>query len=278
MSLPIDSAPWGAHAPRGLAGTLLRWFHRLPPRPRFWYRVIRTLRGPLKRGPVRDYDVDVLGLRLRLRTRGNFCETTMLFAPQFYDVPELQWLTDQLQDGGTFLDIGGNIGLYSLVISHRLGDRVQVHTVEPDAELSARMRFNAATNGLQPQLAATALSDFEGSATLVIDTRQRGQNNLRDDGAAGATTTRDVPVTTLVRLCEERGIDTIRAMKIDVEGHEPRILGHFFDHAPASLWPRALLIEYVHERDGLMDRLTGSLGYRLVARTPRNAMLLRSSA
>ena len=97
------------------------------------------LRGPIKRGAIKPFDVQVLNMRLRLLTRGNFCETTVLFAPQFCDTAELDWLCAQLAGGGTFVDVGGNIGLYSLVVAQRLGDKVTVFTVEPDAELSSRM-------------------------------------------------------------------------------------------------------------------------------------------
>ena len=98
------------------------------------------------------------------------------------------------------------------------------------------------------------------------------------DGAAGAANTREVPVTTLLALCQSRDINRIRAMKIDVEGHEPRILGHFFDNAPETLWPEALLIEHVHDDNGLMQRLIDSLGYVERGRTARNLLLSRASA
>lgn len=269
-------APWGTWAPRGFNAFILRCCHALPGTHRFAYNLIRTLRGPVKRGAIKPFDVRVLDMELRLLTRGNFCETTALFAPQFYDTAELDWLAEQLSGGGTFLDIGGNIGLYSLVMGRRLGDRIKVFTVEPDAELSARMMFNARQNGLNIHLMPVALSDFEGSATLVIDAYQRGQNSLKDDQRAEGASQREVPVTTLLALCEAQGITQVRAMKIDVEGHEPRILGHFFAHAPTSLWPEALLIEYVHDHDEIVTRLTGEFGYRIAGRTARNAMLLRS--
>ncbi|MFW2457094.1 FkbM family methyltransferase [Methyloversatilis discipulorum] len=274
-----DTRAWGTYTPTGLAAWIIRICHAFPGSSRIWYRMTRLLRGPVKRASERPYDVNALGMELRLLNRGNFCEMTALFAPQFYDVPELDWLTAQLAQGGTFLDIGGNIGLYSLTIAHRRqSDGVAVHTVEPDPELSARMNFNARHNGLQVQLAPVALSDHEGIATLKIDRRQRGQNSLRDGAAGDQPDTREVPVTTLLALCQSRDITQIRAMKIDVEGHEPRILGHFFDHAPETLWPEALLMEHVYDDNGLMRRLTETLGYREQGRTARNLLLKRAPA
>ncbi|MAY26954.1 MAG: hypothetical protein CMK02_11750 [Polycyclovorans sp.] len=261
-----DARPWGTHAPKGLTAWLIRLCHALPGGWRFGYRLTRLFRGPIKRPPARPYDVRVLGMSLRLLNRGNFCEMTALFAPQYYDVPELDWLGKQLAGGGTFVDIGGNIGLYSLAMAHRLGERIDIHTVEPDTELSARMAFNARHNGLKVNLAPVALSDHEGVATLRVHPRQRGQNSLQDGACDHGPDSRNVPVTTLLALCQSRDIAEITAMKIDVEGHEPRILGHFFDHAPETLWPAALLIEHVDD-GGLMQRLLGPLGYREEGRT-----------
>lgn len=74
---------WGANAPTGLAGWVIRICHALPGTSRIWYRLTRLLRGPIKRAPVRPFDVNALGMELRLLNRGNFCEMTALYAPQF---------------------------------------------------------------------------------------------------------------------------------------------------------------------------------------------------
>lgn len=268
--------PWGALAPRGAARLLLGACHALPGSSRVWYRLGKLLRGPLRKGQPRPYDVSLRGLRLRLMNRGNFCETTALFTPKFYDVAELDWLCGRLADGGTFLDVGANVGLYSLVVAGRLGARARVHAVEPDPKLARRMRFNAAENGLEIHLHPVALSDYEGEGRLALSTVQSGQNAVVDGETQSPSLA--VQVTTLPSLCRAAGIDAITALKIDVEGHEDRILSHFFQVAGQDLWPRAILIEYVHDAANLTGRLMSDYGYREAGRTFRNLMLVRDPA
>lgn len=267
-------AGWGAYAPSGLTRQVLRLCSALPANHWAFYSLTKAFRTFIKRGAVRFYDVEAHGLRLRLLNRGNYSDTKLLFSPQFYDREELDWLCDELAHGGTFLDIGGNIGAYSLIIAERMGSRVSVHTVEPDTELSKRMLFNADENHLQIKLHSTALSDYEGDGHIVLSTRQSGQNTFAQD-ANGPGTSVTVPVTTLLNLCRKASIDRIRALKIDIEGHEHKVLARFFEDAEESLWPRAIVIEKTEDRAGIINKLIDELQYSMVSSTKRNMLLRR---
>ncbi len=273
MHIFDTTSPWGTYKPKGPAGLILSICHRLPPTSRFYYSLIKTLRGPLRKFGVRPYDMVIENLRLRLFNRGNYCETTALFAPQFYDREEIAWLRSELSEGGTFMDIGGNIGLYSLFIAGYLDGNVDIYTVEPDPKLNARMMFNARENRLDVNLVSAALSDYEGKGALSLSPHQNGQNVLNSSKEEGALI--KVDVTTLLNLCRQMNISSIRALKIDVEGHEDRILTRFFSDAEESLWPEAMVIEYVHDRDRIIEQLLGNRGYRIVGKTPRNFLLKR---
>lgn len=115
----IDAAfdskhPFGCFVPKGAAAAALALCAVLPASPRLFYSLKKLFRGPLKNATPRVFDVQRFGLDLRLLTRGNYCETTALFAPEFYDVVERRWIAKNLSPQGVFLDIGGNAGLYSL--------------------------------------------------------------------------------------------------------------------------------------------------------------------
>lgn len=263
--------PFGHFAPVGIRAALLRLCHRLPARMPGAKSLNRFLRAPLKHGQLRQFDVTCNGLKLRLRTRGNYCELRQLFGPQFYDVEELDWLCAELADGGCFVDVGGNIGLYSLHVAHRCGSGTRVVTVEPDPALTDRMLFNARNNGVKVELACRALSDHSGMGNLDAGERQSGANSL-GNGQNGIP----VPVTTLSELCDDLHIESIRALKIDIEGHEERVLASFFDRAPRRRWPRSIVIEHTHDAYAIVRRLQRDLGYTLVGRTRRNALLRRT--
>ena len=274
QSAPLQpDKPFGHFSPRGLTAVVLAICAGLPSRWPGAHALNKLLRAPLKRGPATQFDVAIDGLKLRLRNRGNYCELRQLFEPQFFDVAEIDWLAREMSEGGCFVDIGGNIGLYSLHVAQRSPAGTRVVAVEPDPALGQRMRFNAASNDLDIELAAVALSDYAGTGTLTLGAHQSGQNAL-DTGSDGI----EVPVITLMSLCQQQSIEHIRAMKIDIEGHEDRVLRSFFDTAPESLWPQALVIEHTHDDTHITHRLQSELGYRQVARTRRNLLLKRAPA
>lgn len=272
---------WGEFKPVGAARIVIGVLHALPASRTPFYSLGKLIRGPLKRALPRVYDVQVFGLALRLLNRGNYCETTALFSPQFYDVQELEWVSNSLQHGDVFVDVGANVGLYSLITAKRRPN-VSVYAIEPDPLLANRMQFNARNNGLRVQPIPVALSNYEGSGTLKRSDYQSGGNQLTAKNSAGGSpsdemgATFDVTVTTLHSLCNDHDIKNIATLKIDIEGHESKVLSHFFEHAAESLWPRNIVIEKVHDAGGIVAVLIRQYGYALKSTSTRNVLLVRS--
>jgi len=291
QQIPFDAdTAWGEYAASGWQAMLIKCCQTLPANSRLAYSLNKGLRGPVKSGTPRYLDVEVLGLRLRLLSRGNYCETTALFAPQYYDHIELNWLQQSLTDESIFFDVGGNVGLYSLIAALH-NPSAQVITIEPESSLLERMRFNAASNNLKIHAANTALSDYEGTGLLDTDRGQSGQNQLVctqtqstedttsspncEDGSVNDSNMHEVNVTTLPQLCKTLGVNRIDIMKIDIEGHEHRVLQHFVENAPIELFPTRIIIEHVHDTNGTLDMLEKSAGYRVAETSKRNALLQR---
>ncbi len=85
----------------------------------------RAAIASLSRQPV---DVEALGARMRLHPYGNVCEKRILFTPQFFDPDELSYIRRRMEakraaagPGFVFLDIGANIGGYSLFVAAHAG-------------------------------------------------------------------------------------------------------------------------------------------------------------
>ncbi len=278
MSKPVpqfdSERPWGLLAPTGISRWLIQACHSLSAKLPLLYRIALILRRPLKYGADHAFDVVVWGLRLRLLPRGNISEAKVLFTPQFFDRAELDWLASHLSPRGTFIDIGANAGAYSFAMRSRFGTGIRILAVEPDPEMRRRIAFNLASNDIQNiEVCPVALSDKQGEAQLELSVTQRGQNALVDAPAGANTLT--VPVDTLVSLLQSRGVTRVDAFKIDVEGHEIRVLGHFFANAPQSLWPRAIVTEYKNDTCADILRILGGAGYAQVRTTKLNWMFER---
>lgn len=205
----------------------------------------RALRSVARAGRSRPLDVELWDLRLRLYTRGNVAEARILFLSQFWEPRERALLAEVAQPGFAFVDVGANAGGYSLWVLSLLRDRCTIVAVEPDPELAARLRFNAATNdAANLRVIGAALSDHEGMGLLAVDARNRGENRLLGHAGAGeAGGGTPVPLRTLLGVVRGEGLSRIDALKIDIEGMELSVLRAFFRDAPESLWPRIVITE-----------------------------------
>jgi FkbM family methyltransferase len=127
------------------------------------------------------------------------------------------------EPGMTALDIGANVGAYSLLLGQwvRPGGRVFAFEPAPDifSGLARHIRMNGLDNVVTPVPAAAG--DRIATVPLVV-AGTHGESRLASDADdRGATV--DVAVTTVDAFCAERGL-TPRFIKVDVEGFELAVL------------------------------------------------------
>ena len=240
--------PFGHFAPGPLMSALIRFTSarsggRVARLAAFLMRRIGVL---LLRG--RPLDVTALGARARLFPYNNTCEKRILFTPQYFDPRERAALLARVTADFVFVDIGANIGGYSLAVRAHAGPRLRILAVEPQPEIFARLAYNFAQNTAQggARLSAVrcAVTGQDGEVELTIDTNNSGESSLRPDARKAAGKTIKVEGKTLLTLLGEFGAAHVDAMKLDVEGVEDIILTAFFRDAPESLWPKFLILEF----------------------------------
>jgi len=266
-----DAAPFGTYAPTGL----VRWaIDRTRVLPDFWpaWRLLFLLRRlvgwVLNGAPV---DVERLGARMRLYPYNNICEKKVLFTPQFFDPEELAILSDRIGEGFTFIDIGANIGAYSLYVAARAGPGARILAVEPQPKVFDRLAYNIRLNPFGTVKAvACAIADRPGELTMFLDPRNSGESSVKIVASGEARMVR-VPATTLLDLLRNERFTHVDAVKLDVEGAEDIILEPFFREAPAELYPSFLIVEdgsrqWQSDLPGVLE----GKGYRLVAKTRLN--------
>ena len=258
------SQRFGDFAP-SLGQKLVLALIRIPPlyrgslRP-FWVRVLNALRG----GPV---DVTSAFGRFRVYPTTNLVDSALLIHP-CYNQAEITFLREGLREGGTFVDIGANIGLYSVALGNSLRASGRVVSIEPNPicveRLRANLRFNdLPTDGVFP----VAVGDSPGRGHLIVDHDDLAIARTVRDATGG-----DFEIRTLTAILDQAGVNEIASLKIDVEGFEMAALGPFFQNAPRTRWPRRICIEHLGEKSDVMAMLTEA-GYRLVRNTRNNALL-----
>lgn len=184
-------------------------------------------------------DISSFDIKFRLHPFDNLCEKRILFTPQFFDPVERKFITEMISKGKSVIDIGANIGIYSLWAA-KAG--ATVVAAEPQPEVFARQAFNIAANGFGTIRAVQcAVADHYGTFDMTIDSRNLGHSGGATEGNVRIT----VPCKTLLGLLDENGIRQPDLIKIDVEGAEDVILSAFFATAPANRHPLAIILETV---------------------------------
>jgi len=134
-----------------------------------------------------------------------------------------------LHEGHTFVDVGANVGLFTMLASRWVGRSGRVIAFEPSGREFARLRHHVDHNALSNVLALqTAAGDCAGTAVLhVADARYSGLNTIEnrfmyDDVVEACREV--VPVVEIDDVVRRHGVPRVHAMKIDVEGAEHKVI------------------------------------------------------
>jgi FkbM family methyltransferase len=281
MTAAADLTAYGSHAPNPFIRAILAITRKLPPT---WLGLRTSM--PLRRVAIntlrgRPVDTVIWNARVRLYPDRNSCEKNALFTPQMFDMEERLVLAEaidrRIASGATFtfIDIGANVGLYSLYVASRSGARARILALEPQPGIVERLRFNVKINpSANVAILPIAVADREGRLDLVIDERDRGGTRLAEVGPVGPDAKAvSVMCRPLAAILDEAGIFSIDALKIDIEGAEDVALVPFLQTAPPGLLPRLVLIED-RPQDWLIDiyALMQERGYRIAVRNRQNAV------
>jgi len=148
----------------------------------------------------------------------------VIFLTGRYEPNEFCLLRSLLSPGMTFLDVGANLGLYSLFAAKRVGEKGRVVAIEPSTREFQRLTMNLGANGLSTKVRAlrVGVSNVRAEADLFIATSENpGHNSL--GGLAYGTPLQGkerVQLEPLDDIVRREGLTRVDFMKIDIEGAE----------------------------------------------------------
>jgi FkbM family methyltransferase len=127
-----------------------------------------------------------------------------------------------VRPGATVLDVGANVGAYTLLFARWAGPNGRVVAFEPAPDAAAGLRRHAALNGLTATIDVqqSAVAGSVGTARFACS--EASGANAIVDGAPGLNTI-EVATVTLDAFCAGRRIHP-DVIKIDVEGAELDVL------------------------------------------------------
>jgi FkbM family methyltransferase len=121
----------------------------------------------------------------------------------------------ELHDGDTFIDAGANIGYFTLIASDIVGGNGRVFAFEPDRTTFSTLLKNIRTNSCGNVVAfMKAVSDRTGNTTMVINSANRGENQV------GVTSKSSPTIGVSCLALDDLGISEVNLIKLDIEGGE----------------------------------------------------------
>jgi FkbM family methyltransferase len=212
-----------------------------------------------------EYSVATLRNGMKLVVRGkDHVGRIILYMGDFE--PRITRIAEALlSEGDCVLDIGSNLGWFTMIAAKLVGEAGVVHAFDPQRDLNTLLRASLSMNDLaNVHVHEVALSNESGPARLY---RLKGNSGLAQLAPASGDLWSESGIEKVeaASYLEGLALPPIRLLKIDVEGHEQVILesaGRIFDKNP----PEVIIFESAGE-DPLADRPLGKLltsrGYKL---------------
>jgi len=213
-----------------------RWAYLALPFTRYelpgWGRIARALgiidrsrRDAWDAAPVKTIRGKSHGYLMELHL-SNWSERLTYFLGRYYELPLQELIAATLAPGDRFVDVGGNIGMVTLLGARAVGPDGLVQTFEPNPHCVERLEAVLALNGIgHVEVIPLGLSDRREELALSVVSGVTGVGTFAPLDAAEHDITEQLTLQLergdAVLLRQER---PVALMKIDVEGFETRAI------------------------------------------------------
>lgn len=159
---------------------------------------------------------------------------------------ETELVANTVQPGETIVDVGANIGYYTLQFARLVGESGHVYAFEPDSRNFELLARNVSQNGYQNvTLIQKAVSDQTGTTRFYRNPTNLGDHRIYDSGDSRECV--DVSTVSLDEFFGEAG-PSVDFVKVDVQGAEASVLRgmtKLVERNPelrivSEFWPRGL--------------------------------------
>jgi FkbM family methyltransferase len=143
-----------------------------------------------------------------------------------FEKEETDYLSDVLNEGDVFVDIGANVGLFSLLASKIVGGEGKVLCFEPTPVTFSRLIENVKLNDFKNiHIKNLGLSDKQGKLNFYVSNNGHDAwNSFAPSQDNKLESSIEVPVSTMDIEFKDIDKSKIKLVKIDVEGWEKFVL------------------------------------------------------
>ncbi len=198
-----------------------------------------------------------------------------IFLNGVYEPETTRQLQQLVRPGHTALDVGANIGYYSLVLAKAVGDAGRVHAFEPVPRLAGTLERNIEANGFRNVIVERLACWSSCGETEIYEGpgSNSGTSSLFRQNAE-AVKGHKIQTTTIDAYAVAKQLKSVDLIKIDVEGAEIDVLEGAWE--TIARWRPVLIVEvvprFLESRASSFEaflKLLESRGYECRVRDPR---------
>jgi FkbM family methyltransferase len=188
----------------------------------------------------------------------------------------MRWIDREIEPGSIFMDVGANIGVYTIAAAHRVGPGGRVYAFEPHKVNAAALMKNLALSRLSERVDVFTcpLSDRPAMvrfnyASLSSASSGSQTGHRRAPGGADEFTPVATEVTaalTVDTLISDGVISPPTHVKIDVDGNELEILRGMQTLLTGQNRPKAVQVEIGRDTGTQIEDFMVNCSYRLDCR------------
>jgi FkbM family methyltransferase len=166
--------------------------------------------------------IEVQGFKIKVVTQGHIGDiSTELLFKGVHEPMSTQVFKRLIEYGNCVVDVGANIGYFTLLAARLTGEQGRVFAFEPSKDNMTELLNNITLNNFQNIRASlTALSDYNGRSKFFLSTRESARHSLIQTHEHDATEM--VDVQKLDDIIPEN--IPVHFIKTDTEGNELAVL------------------------------------------------------
>lgn len=169
----------------------------------------------------------VFGARLRGDTQEVLQQHVYYFG--VWEPNLTRWLQARLRPDDVFVDVGANIGYFTLLGSRAVGPRGSVVAVEASPTIHAWLQANLARNRARNVRAVNCVAASDQGVRTVYHGPASHRGLTTINPSAGWPAEAEAEAATLPQIVGEAGWREARVIKIDVEGAEDEVVAGMAD-------------------------------------------------
>ena len=200
-----------------------------------------------------------------------------IFMKGEFDPAVFRPLREVLKPGGTFLDVGANVGYYSMLALELVGEAGQVHAFEIDPRPLRCLHKTVTSQKLRNVFVHEVAIGRQSGEARIVSGEESGHSSVELGGPGKL-----IRMTALDDWAAAEKIGKVQAMKLDIEGgelwalqgaekllrdHRPTLVCEVFEELEArSGYGRGALLIFLAELGYRIEPVEGAWSPTIVAR------------